>query len=449
MTEFESTGHLVIEEIEAAQNVNADLRGITVQMDSDGRARTGRPHSSGGGGGDDNTISNTAMLEVQRRTLAAQRDSADFDEQRNKILEDILITLQDGDVGGGGGGGGGTLSTAVTGGLLARGLGGLAGAGPGIAGMGTLGTAGAVGAGAGLGLLGVRGMQEAGITDAVRGAGQAVGDMPGGDIAAGAAPFLTAGVSDLGAASLDIAQGDFSFSNLRELQLQRVNAVEGLDDAIDNALPTPDDEDVDRGSEDSQLPEYGEDGTITVGGRDIEPPSGLMSPPGTDGNADNNQSDPETPQDPPFFTPGGNGGEDPPFFRPPGPGAAQSGGNQEIITPVSQQEGLLGATARAQSRGADLYGAGADPSTPGGMATAGRTRPPGSVGGGGGGGATDDGGVDVNSTISVTVEKSRNLDSELDRRLQQLKSEILREVQQSDTTSGISARQQQSFQRNL
>jgi len=439
MTKFESTGRLVIEEIEAAQNVDADLRGVTVQMDSDGRARAGRPHSSGGGGGDgDGAISTGAMLEVQRRTLAAQRDSADFDEERNKILEDILITLQDGDVGGGGGGGGGALSTAVTGGLLARGLGGLAGAGPGIAGMGTLGTAGAVGAGTGLGLLGVRGMQEAGITDAVRGAGQAAGDMPGGDIAAGAAPFLTAGVSDLGAASLDIAQGDLSFSNLRELQLQRINTVEGVGDALQENL------DNERGTEESQRPKYNEDGTTTVRGEEVELPDKLKTPRGAETNQGGN---PETPQDPPFFTPGGNRGEDPPFFRPPGPEAAQSGGNQGIITPISQQEGLIGATARAQSRGAEQFGAGADPSTPGGMATAGHTRLP-SVGGGGGG-ATDDSGVDVNSTISVTVEKSRNLDSELDRRLQQLKSEILREVQQSDTTSGISARQQQSFQRNL
>jgi hypothetical protein len=89
------------------------------------------------------------------------------------------------------------------------------------------------------------------------------------------------------------------------------------------------------------------------------------------------------------------------------------------------------------------FGAGADPSTPGGTATAGRTRLPDSATGG-------SGDVSVNAPVDVRVEASiDDLERELDRRLQQIKSEILREVQQSDTTSGISARQQQSFQRNL
>jgi len=89
------------------------------------------------------------------------------------------------------------------------------------------------------------------------------------------------------------------------------------------------------------------------------------------------------------------------------------------------------------------FGAGADPSTPGGTATAGRTRLPDSATGG-------SGDVSVNAPVDVRVEASiDDLERELDRRLQQIKSEILREVQQSDTASGISARQQQSFQRNL
>ena len=55
---------------------------------------------------------------------------------------------------------------------------------------------------------------------------------------------------------------------------------------------------------------------------------------------------------------------------------------------------------------------------------------------------------DVQAPVDVRVKASiDDLERELDRKVEQAKSEILREVQQADTTSGISSRQQQSFQR--
>jgi hypothetical protein len=367
----------------------------------------GLEESGGGGGGDGgNTISNTAMLEVQRRTLAAQRDSADFDKERNKLLVEMVDLLDEGvDGGGGGGSGGGSFTGGLTGGLAARTLGGL-GLG------GGLGLLGAGGIGAGLGLAGVRGLQETGVTEDVREAGQQTGEtldnVPGGSAARDAAPFLTAGTSDAGAAALDLAQGDFSFSNFRELQQQRRDIIDRRDSGSAGDVPL------------------------------AETPTGPfgVSPGGVRSIAGEGQ----LAQDPPFFQPGGGRSEDSPFFRPAGPGAASAPGNNRITSPVSQQDGLLGATARAQP-GAGLFGAGADRSTPGGIATAGRSRPPDAVGGGG----SD---VNVTAPVDARVEVSLgNIERELDRLGEQIKNEVLRELRQQSGVSDISAAQQRSFQR--
>ena len=58
--------------------------------------------------------------------------------------------------------------------------------------------------------------------------------------------------------------------------------------------------------------------------------------------------------------------------------------------------------------------------------------------------------VDVQAPVDVQIEASLDdLERELDRRLEQIKSEILREVSQRETTGSISSRQQRSFQKNF
>jgi hypothetical protein len=161
------------------------------------------------------------------------------------------------------------------------------------------------------------------------------------------------------------------------------------------------------------------------------------------GGGDSGSSDPTTAQDPPYFMPGGSG-EDPPFFRPPGPTAVTGAGNTQITTPISQRDDLLGETARARP-GERYFGAGADRSTPGGTATAGRTRPPASASGGA---------VDVQQSTEVTVRADIQIETPIDdlrrevsRELDQLEQRIMRAIpEQSDS---ISRELQRSFQRKI
>lgn len=110
--------------------------------------------------GDDDSQFGTgtaAMIEIQRRTLSAQQASADFDERRNVILEELLDTVRGQGGGGGGGGGAGSTLLQVQG---ARSV--LGGAGGGLAagalggGLGTAGAFGGVLAAGGLAGLGGR-----------------------------------------------------------------------------------------------------------------------------------------------------------------------------------------------------------------------------------------------------------------------------------------------------
>jgi hypothetical protein len=171
--------------------------------------------SAGGGG-------QRAGRQRRRARTVARAAEAQTDELREQtgLLEDILEEIGDGSGGGGGGGGGGLFggaTDAATGGLAARGLGGLAGGG-----AASLLGASAVGAGAGL--LGVRGLQEVGFMEDVRQKGQDIGGGPLGQ-ALQTTAFGTP-VPDIGAASLDLAQGDLSFSNLREVQSRRIETFQ-------------------------------------------------------------------------------------------------------------------------------------------------------------------------------------------------------------------------------
>jgi len=390
MADFQSTGRVVIERIEAGQNLSADLGSIPVEFDAEGGGGPagGVAGATGGSG---------RMQRLGRQSFRATINSEAELAQQTALLEDAVGLLDDGvspGGGGGGGAGGGGLSDALTGGLLARTLG---GGGGGILG-GLLGgsaatLAGAGGLGALLGLGGVRALQETGVTDDVREAGEQTGDtlndVPGGEQAADLAPFVTAGGADVGAAARDLASGDLSFSNFRELQQQRAN--------------------------------------ILAENRNEDPP-GELGGRGQSARAQAAADSNRPGADPPFIGPGGDGGaEDPPFFRPPGLGVVDGPGNQTATTPVSQRDGLIGAAT--------------DASTPGGTATAGRTRLPDSVSGGD---------VSVDAPVNVQIEASiDNLDQELDRQLQQIKTEILREVQQEETTSGISQRQQRTLRRGI
>jgi len=87
---------------DARRDVEDELADMEVQVDAvvdQGQPGAGARRSQGEDGGSGKT--DVAMLEVQRRTLAAQQDSADFDEERNEILETISDHLEESEESGG------------------------------------------------------------------------------------------------------------------------------------------------------------------------------------------------------------------------------------------------------------------------------------------------------------------------------------------------------------
>lgn len=220
MAEFNTSAELAVEVDQtslrqARDEIESELGDVNVSV-SGGRARTD-------GGGGRRQLSMLRSVDEQTGELEAQTD----------LLEDILDELGDGGAGGGGGGGGllggsGALSGAA-GGAAAGSGGGLLG---GLLGSSAAATAGAGGLGALLGLGGVRGLQELGVTDAARSAGESARDLPGGEQVGDAAQLLP-GLA-IGTGALDVAQGDLSFSNTRELNDNRNRVLGNVVDSLTN-----------------------------------------------------------------------------------------------------------------------------------------------------------------------------------------------------------------------
>lgn len=83
--------------------------------------------------------SEAAMIEIQRRTLVAQRDSADFDEERNEILREMLNEIRESSISGRRGGG--SITSQVLQFQGARSILGKLGGGAGLGGLAGLGGA--------------------------------------------------------------------------------------------------------------------------------------------------------------------------------------------------------------------------------------------------------------------------------------------------------------------
>lgn len=196
---------------DARSDIEESLGSVEVSVDADG-ARGG----GGGGGGSGGKVSTGTMVEIQRRTLVAQRDSADFDEERNKILENMARGLDDG--------GGRGLAGLAGGAKVIDELGdqtdyledileelekiGASGGGGGGGGLGSTGLGFGIGSmvGGGGGLL-------ATVLNKVRGGATKVGPRGIGGLT-GLPHFLNAGRSmmegDEGAAGWDVGKGLFS-----------------------------------------------------------------------------------------------------------------------------------------------------------------------------------------------------------------------------------------------
>lgn len=122
MAEFTAAANLRVEVDEsslAAANraIEQGIGDPTVSptsMAPDGGQPGGGPRTGG-------RAATATMIEIQRRTLTAQQASADFDEERNEILLEILDSMQTSGFGfgGGGGGGGGGFGSGAAGGASA------------------------------------------------------------------------------------------------------------------------------------------------------------------------------------------------------------------------------------------------------------------------------------------------------------------------------------------
>jgi len=426
MTEFTTEGLL---EIAVDQQSLTDTRStiedeigeVTVTAERTGVTSV----SDGGMSARGSTTSVTGLESTLSEQSRVMQSMVSLDEERNELLVEA-VDLLDGEfdsggvlsIGGGPGGPGSDYDTDIMegaiGGGAARGL-------PSAAKIAAGVTAPVIGAVAGV--AGTRFLQEIGVTDVIEGAGEDTGNVLDAtpnildsDTLAG---LLSRSIGvQQGASILDFALPPFLQMGDRENQKQ-------LENIRERTAPSGDGND---GFGDTLLDVF----TSSYSGITPDP-----------GGGDSGSSDPTTAQDPAYFMPGGSG-EDPPFFRPPGPTAVTGAGNTQITTPISQRDGLLGATARARP-GERYFGAGADRSTPGGTATAGRTRPPASASGGAG---------DVQQSTEVTVQADiqvetsiDDLQRELSRELDQLEQRIMRAIpEQSDS---ISREMQQSFQRKI
>ncbi|PSP87004.1 hypothetical protein BRC87_12275 [Halobacteriales archaeon QS_4_66_20] len=436
MTEFRTEGVLdiVLDQQslkDARSTVEKEIGDVTVSVESDDIATGGGVTNvtDGGMSARGSTTSVTGLNSTLSRQTGVMESMVALGEERNELLAETVDLLDDEFASGGvlsiGGGPGGPgsgpspgddtdIMEGAIGGGAARGL-------PSAAKIAAGVTAPVIGAVAGA--AGTRLLQEIGVTDVIEGAGEDTGNV------LDATPNIldsdtlsgilsrSIGVQQ-GAGILDLALPPFLQMGDRENQKQ-------LENIRKQTAPSGDGND---GFGDTLLDVF----TSSYSGITLDP-----------GGGDSGSSDPTTAQDPPYFMPGGSG-EDPPFFRPPGPTAVTGAGNTQITTPISQRDDLLGATARARP-GERYFGAGADRSTPGGTATAGRTRPPASASGGAG---------DVQQSTEVTVQadiqietSTDDLQRELSRELDQLEQRIMRAIpEQSDS---ISREMQQSFQRKI
>lgn len=168
---------------------------------------------------------------AQRRARMQHR----WARERNEHLATIVEQLDDMEgMGGGGGGGGGGL------GIPSLGAGYLLGGGGG-GGMASRllmggGLAGPIAMGGLLGIGGTRLLQEMGVMEGIRESGQDFReDTPGGEIIGDASQFLPV---ELGTVSLDLAQGDLSFSRTAELYSNRVDVLGNLQRGETEVDPT-------------------------------------------------------------------------------------------------------------------------------------------------------------------------------------------------------------------
>ena len=433
MTEFRTEAVLDIvldqQSLEDARStVEKEIGDVTVSVKSDDIATGGGVTNVTGGrmSARGSTTGVTGLNSTLSRQTGVMESMVALGEERNELLAETVDLLDDEfDSGGvlsiGGGPGSGPspgddtdIPEGVVGGGAARGL-------PSAAKIAAAVTSPVIGAVAGTAV--TRLLQDTGVTDRIEGAGEDTGNV------LDATPNIldsdtlsgilsrSIGVQQ-GASILDFALPPFLQMGDRENQKQ-------LENIRERTAPSGDGND---GFGDTLLDVF----TSSYSGITLDP-----------GGGDSGSSDPMTAQDPPYFMPGGSG-EDPPFFRPPGPTAVAGVGNTQITTPISQRDGLLGATARARP-GERYLDAGADPSTPGGTATAGRTRPPASASGGAG---------DVQQSTEVTVQadiqvetSADDLRRELSRELDRLEQRILRKIpEQSDR---ISREMKQAFNRTI
>lgn len=433
MTEFRTEGVLdiVLDQQslkDARSTVEKEIGDVTVSVESDDIATGGGVTNVTGGrmSARGSTTSVTGLNSTLSRQTGVMESMVALGEERNELLAETVDLLDDEfDSGGvlsiGGGPGSGPspgddtdIIEGAIGGGTARGL-------PSAAKIAAGVTSPVIGGVVGTAV--TRLLQDTGVTDRIEGAGEDTGNV------LDATPNIldsdtlsgilsrSIGVQQ-GASILDFALPPFLQMGDRENQKQ-------LENIRERTAPSGDGND---GFGDTLLDVF----TSSYSGITLDP-----------GGGDSGSSDPTTAQDPPYFMPGGSG-EDPPFFRPPGPTAVAGVGNTQITTPISQRDGLLGATARARP-GERYFGAGADRSTPGGTATAGRTRPPASASGGAG---------DVQQSTEVTVQadiqvetSADDLRRELSRELDRLEQRILRKIpEQSDR---ISREMKQAFDRTI
>jgi hypothetical protein len=433
MTEFRTEGVLdiVLDQQslkDARSTVEKEIGDVTVSVESDDIATGGGVTNVTGGrmSARGSTTSVTGLNSTLSRQTGVMESMVALGEERNELLAETVDLLDDEfDSGGvlsiGGGPGSGPspgddtdIIEGAIGGGTARGL-------PSAAKIAAAVTSPVIGGVVGTAV--TRLLQDTGVTDRIEGAGEDTGNV------LDATPNIldsdtlsgilsrSIGVQQ-GASILDFALPPFLQMGDRENQKQ-------LENIRERTAPSGDGND---GFGDTLLDVF----TSSYSGITLDP-----------GGGDSGSSDPTTAQDPPYFMPGGSG-EDPPFFRPPGPTAVAGVGNTQITTPISQRDGLLGATARARP-GERYFGAGADRSTPGGTATAGRTRPPASASGGAG---------DVQQSTEVTVQadiqvetSADDLRRELSRELDRLEQRILRKIpEQSDR---ISREMKQAFDRTI
>lgn len=207
MSEFTTEADLLIDNVDGAKAaIEEDLGTLSVDVE------TNQTASAGGDGGPSSLLSQSTAV-----------GTVDILNDQVEILEDIHDELeklgQSGALAGGGGGGGGSSGFigSLTGAASSRlpSLSTLGGGGTAAAGGGAASLIGAGAAGIGLGLGGVRGLQEAGVTQGVRSAGQDVQSQLGSDetqlAAAGISQLLPGSIENtaaVGGAALGLAQGD-------------------------------------------------------------------------------------------------------------------------------------------------------------------------------------------------------------------------------------------------